>query len=75
MPAVERELETPTGSGYSSGKSKPNLALALAGPVSVLLVALLIRLWFSFFDGHQVIAWSCDAYEYLQYAGALGELF
>ncbi|MGD9684663.1 MAG: glycosyltransferase family 39 protein [Candidatus Obscuribacterales bacterium] len=49
--------------------------MALAVPVSVLLVALLIRLWFSFFDGHQVIAWSCDAYEYLQYAGALGELF
>lgn len=74
LPAVERELETPTRSGYGSGKSKPELASALAIPASIFLGALLIRLWFSLLDGHQVIAWSCDAYEYLQYAGALGEL-
>ncbi|MBK9141859.1 MAG: glycosyltransferase family 39 protein [Candidatus Melainabacteria bacterium] len=74
MPAVERELETRSGSCCGSGKSKPEPGSALLVPASILLAALLIRLWFSLLDGHQVIAWSCDAYEYLQYAGSLGEL-
>ena len=57
--------------GADSGWSFRNLLIVSA----TFLVALILRLWFAFFDGHEVITYSCDASEYLRGAQTIASVF
>lgn len=52
-------------------KKEPNTHLGWSFRTLIILsgtflCALVIRLWFAFFDGHETIVYSCDASEYLR---------
>lgn len=57
-------------------KKEPNTHLGWSFRTLIILsgtflCALVIRLWFAFFDGHETIVYSCDASEYLRAAAIM----
>lgn len=70
MPFVELKSRNLSKDERDEGKRGVLSALGLT-TFFIFLAALAVRLWFSFFDGHETIIWSCDASEYLRCAKSL----
>ncbi|MBZ0187528.1 MAG: hypothetical protein K8F91_14870, partial [Candidatus Obscuribacterales bacterium] len=71
MSSVKLKTSINTEADYPSRDGLAAYGGGLLAFSLVFLLALAIRLWFAFFDGHQALILSCDASEYLRDARAI----